>query len=283
VALARVLRRPFSVLAGVSVALLAITGLYALGAQVASVDALLTTFYGETLLAKVGLVMVAGLLGLVNGSLLRRLVSGRRPVAISRVRRLILLELVTGLEVVAAAGVLASSSPPPGSEFVPSRPAPVPTLVRQQGDLLVSASLRPNRPGTNAVTVVAASSLRPPPAPIEGVGVLLSAPGEAAQRVRLAGLAPGRFTGTASLPQDGRWSMIVAVRRAGQRFSPRFAWTVAPSDRSRPVQVSAHPLAPIVDRIALIGLLVLTLLGAWLAAAGWRRAGRAFTAGAMRA
>jgi copper transport protein len=279
-AVAGTLRRPFSLMAGLSVAALAVTGLYSAGAQVASVDGLLTTFYGETLLAKTGLVLLTGLIGATNGLLLRRFVSGRGGPAPSRARRLIVLELVLGLEIAVAAGILTSSSPPRGPEFAPPRAALVPSLARQHGDLLVTASVRPNRPGTNAVSVAASSSLRPPPARVDRASVTISAPGEPAQRVTLADIGGGRFTGTATLARDGRFAMAVEVRRAGQRISSGFGWTVASPDRARPVKVSAHPLAPLFDRIA---LLVLLLVVAWLAGSGWRRAGRTFTARALRA
>jgi copper transport protein len=278
VALARALRAPFSVMAGTCVALLAVTGLYAAGAQVASVSALVSTLYGQTLLVKVGLVLAAGLLGLINGRLLRRVMTPPRA------RLLITLELVIGLEVIGAAAILASSSPPRGPAFSPPPAAPVPTLVQRRGDLLVSARLEPNRRGTNAVSVAAASSLRPPPAPVDRVALkLANATGGAPQRVSLTPVGPGRFTGTVWLPRDGRWKMAVAVRRGGNLTTSHFGWSVAPASPSGPLRVSGRPLAPIVDRVALAGLLLLGFVGAWFATRSWRRAGRAFTERALRA
>jgi copper transport protein len=49
------LLRSFSGLAVLSVAMLAITGLYSAGVGVASPNALITTLYGRTLLVKTGL------------------------------------------------------------------------------------------------------------------------------------------------------------------------------------------------------------------------------------
>jgi hypothetical protein len=102
------------------------------------------------------------------------------------------------------------------------------------------------------------------------------------ERLQLGRFAAGRFTGTVSLPSDGRWSMTVLVSRAGHRSASRFGWTVAPPDPARPVKVSARPLAPIADRAALVGLFVVTLLGGWLATRGWRRSGRALASRALR-
>ena len=53
-------------LAGGALLVAVLTGLIAVGTQVASVDALLTTNYGESLLAKSALMAAAGLFGLAT-------------------------------------------------------------------------------------------------------------------------------------------------------------------------------------------------------------------------
>ncbi len=83
-ALARASLRRFGILAALSVGVLGVTGLYYAGRQVASLDALLTTLYGQALLAKVGLLRRRGAFGLLNAMLLRRT---RQPL-----RRLLLAE-----------------------------------------------------------------------------------------------------------------------------------------------------------------------------------------------
>lgn len=62
--------RAFSPLAALSVGVLIATGLYSMGRQVASPDALITTLYGRALAGKVGLVLLAGAFGLGNALLL---------------------------------------------------------------------------------------------------------------------------------------------------------------------------------------------------------------------
>ena len=151
-AVARACRGAFARVAGLSIAVLAVTGLLAAGAQVASVDALLTTDYGRTLIVKSVLVAGAAALGAGNALLLRR---GELP-------RLLLVETSAGVGILLAAAVLTASPPAKGPEFAPARPAVAPTLARQVGDLVVTATVRPNRAGPNVMTV--ARGQRAPPA-----------------------------------------------------------------------------------------------------------------------
>ena len=250
-ALARACRRPFAWVAGVSVAVTVATGLYAAGAQVASVDALLTTGYGRALLTKSALVVAAGALGLGNALLLHR-----RP---RHAARLILVEGAVGLGILLAAAEMTATPPPRGPEFDAPRAARAPALAGHVGDVLVSATARPNRPGTNVFSVRAVSSRRPPPAAIEGITLLLSGP--AADRgpraLPLVGLGAGRWSGGARLDEPGDWRMTVAIRRDGERLTTGLRWAVAPPDTARPVTVSARRLAPLLDRAAALILLSL--------------------------
>ena len=71
--LARACRTPFAECMALSVGVVLATGLYSAGREVASVDGLLTTTYGHVLLVKIGIVLLAGLLGAANFLLLRAL------------------------------------------------------------------------------------------------------------------------------------------------------------------------------------------------------------------
>ena len=264
VALARACRRPFAWVAGVSVAIVAATGLYSAGAQVASVDALLTTGYGQELIAKTALVVVAGALGLANARLLRR---GSR-----RAARIMLAEGAVGLGILLAAAEMTATSPPRGPEFDAPRPVRAPALAGRVDDVLISATARPNRSGMNVVSVLAVSSRRPPPAAIDGVTLLVAGPdGERAPRATaLAALGAGRWSGGVRLAEPGAWRMTVAMRRGGRRLTTTLPWTVAPPDTARPVSVSARRLAPLLDRAAALIALALAA-GAVALAAGWLR------------
>jgi copper transport protein len=243
----------FGRVAGAALGLLVLTGLLAAGGQVASIDALLETDYGRTLLIKTGLVVLAASLGLGNAMLLRR---GGWP-------RLLRLEAGAGLGVLLAAAVLAASPPANGPEFAPPRAVAAATVVREAGDLVVSATLRPNRPGANVLTVLTASSRRPPPASVRGVSVRLQ-PRARGGRSLTADLAPvgaGRFAGGADLPAEGPWRATVLVERGGKRTGVSFGWSVDRADPARPVVHSARRLAPLLDRAALALALALAILG----------------------
>jgi copper transport protein len=265
-AAARACRRPFAWVAGLSVAVVGATGFYSAGAQVASVDALLTTGYGQELVAKSALVVVAGALGLANARLLRR--GSRRAV------RIMLAEGAVGLGILLAAAEMTATSPPRGPEFDAPRPVRAPALAGRVDDVLVSATARPNRPGTNVFTVLAVSSRRPPPAAIDRVTLLVSGPdAERARRaVPLASLGRGRWSGGMRVGEPGSWRMTVEIRRGGQRLtSSALRWTVAPADTARPVSVSARRLAPLLDRAAILIALALAAGAVALAIGRLRR------------
>jgi copper transport protein len=228
--------------ASVCATLVVVTGLYSAGVQVASVDALVTTFYGRTLVAKFALVLAAGGLGVVN-------------VLFRPALRVIVAEAAVGLGVLLCAAVLTETPPARGPQFAPPRLVAAPTLARQVDDLLVSVAVRPNRPGANIVTVDAVSSRRPPPAPIDGV---------VAGTARLRELQPGRYVGGLQLEQSGRDGLTVVVQRAGRRLTAPFAWTVSAPDPAQPVVVSSRPLAPLLHSTAALLLLASALSAVWL-------------------
>jgi copper transport protein len=253
-ALARRCAGPFGKAAGAALAALLVTGLLAAGAQVASVDALLTTDYGRTLFVKTGLVAIAAGLGLVNALLLRR---GAQP-------RVIRAEAATGLGVLLAASVLAASPPAKGPEFGAPRPSAPATFASQSGDLLVTTTVRPNRPGANVVTVLTASSKRPAPASVRRAALRLEAIGGGSrQTLALGPIGSGKFTGAVQLPTDGRWRASLTVERGGR--STRFAthWLLSPPDPARPVVHSARRLAPLVDLAAAMAVLAMALAAAF--------------------
>jgi copper transport protein len=260
--LARACRRPFARAAAGSLAILAVTGLLAAGVQVASVDALLTTDYGRTLITKTGLVAVAAALGMTNALLLAR---GALP-------RLLRVEVAAGASVLLAAAVLTASPPAKGPEFAAPRPVSAPELLSRRGDLVITATARPNRAGPNVFTVLAVSSRRPPPAPVERVAIRLApADGRPPRTVTLNAQTPGHFAGGTELDTQGRWRMTALVERGAHRLAVPFTWTVAPPDTARPVTYSARPLAPLLDRAA---ALVVLLLATAAAVAAVRRRSR---------
>jgi copper transport protein len=260
-------------LAAASVGLVVVTGLYSAGREVETVDALLTTPYGRTLLVKSVLLLVLAALGLVNSARLH----GRSPRWLgplgSRVaarwpsRRLVVIEAGVGALLLVAVGVLLETVPArgPATAAAPAAPATTETASGSVADLVVTVSVTPNRPGMNGFTVLAASSRRPPPAPVEGVELKLVRGGDGSA-VALQQVAPGRWFGTGRLDQAGRLRLTTVVRRAGKRLATPLSWWVS---SPVPPQQQAGPapgrrLAPYVDGIAL------SLLAGALALAAWR-------------
>jgi hypothetical protein len=78
--------------------------------------------------------------------------------------------------------------------------------------------------------------------------------------VALTPVGPGRWAGGVELDRPGRSELGVEVGRAGERLPMRLTWSVEPPDPARAVRISARPLAPLLDRVAL-ALLVLAAAG----------------------
>jgi copper transport protein len=186
--------------------------------------------------------LVAGF-GALNFVLLRRRgrLSGRIAVA----------ELTVGALVLLAAGTLAASLPARGPQWAAPRPVRPVTIWAQQQDLLVAATIRPNRPGRNLVGVVVTSSRRPAPATVTQVRV--GYPGGAL--VALPQYASGRYLGSINLPGSGAGVLDVVARRAGRDLPARLRWRVETPDPARATVFSRVSVATIANPAA--GLIVL--------------------------
>jgi copper transport protein len=254
-ALAVAIRRPFAVLAGASALAVTTTGLYAAGLEVPSVHALVASLYGQTLLAKTGVAALALTLGATNFVLLQ-------VVERTRIRRvvwqLIAAEAAAGALALLAAAVLTASAPARGSPTAAPRPVVPRTLTRQVEDLVMSTTVRPNRPGANAFAVVAASTRRPAPAPIRSMQLRIGGSG----RIVPLHYVPGRgWFATALLNRPGLARMTLVVRRPRLDVVAPFSWTVEQPDPSQALVPSSLRLASIVNPAALL-LLVCGVLAA---------------------
>jgi copper transport protein len=246
VTLAKVCLRAFSPWATVSVALLVASGLYQMGQQVASPDALLTTTYGHWLLGKIGLALLATLCGLVNTvilhpewriSLLRLL---PRPSALLLV--VVGAEGTLGVLILLATGWIAATLPPRGIEFTMTADDAPNALSQTVDDLVVTLAVKPNRPGQNVFLIHSASSRRPPAAEITRVLLRFTYLEQEWEQVTVVAQAvePGRYLLTASeLRMAGRWRIDVVTRRHGVEDSvARFDWVMPPLGEVQPVVLS---------------------------------------------
>jgi copper transport protein len=280
VVLARAGWRPFSRIAALSVMLLIATGLYSAGRHVASIDAFLTTLYGQALLGKVSLMLIVGVFGLLNSMALHpglaaplaRLFHrppGWTPLSLHRLPVMILIEASLGLLILLATGLATAAPTARGPEFeVASDEAPsrdgVPTALSQSvDDMVITFSAKPNRPGQNLFTLRVASTRRPPPAEIIRVLLRFTFLGQEMGRtsVDMVEVEPGLYQiGGNQLSLAGPWRVQAVVRRGGiEDTIANFDWTVAPIGAMQPVIISRRALEPLLTRAAAIIILV-TLL-----------------------
>jgi copper transport protein len=229
-------REPFTVLVGGSVLAVVATGLYNAGRAVDTVGELTSTSYGRALLIKTGLLAAMLVLGLASA---RRWRSGAPPVP-----RMVAVEAAVGAALLVAVAVLANTPPARGGvggSGGESRSASI-------ADLLVTVSAAPNRPGANGVTVLVASSRRPPPARVSAVTL---------HGVRLAPVGADRYFGTVELTRYGAVPLTAVLQRGAERLTVTVPWQVTGSS-SR-----GQPLAPYVNGLAI------ALLAAAVAAAAY--------------
>lgn len=270
----------FGLMAAFSVALIILTGIYNTGRQVASVDALLTTFYGQALLSKVGLMLLMGAVGLVNSMLLHGRVAaplakllgrpaGWTPLSLRRLPQLVLVEMGLGIVILLFVGLVTSAANPQGPEFTPfNEESVLGTVAQPVDDLLISFSAKPNRPGQNVFLVRAASARRPPPAEVLRVITRLTYLDEDIGTITVDAqeIDEGQYhIGGSYFSLAGTWQVEVAVRRQGVEDTvAQFEWVVPPAVEPRPVIVSQQPIEPVSSWLAFIGLGSLFVVFAWV-------------------
>ena len=278
--------RRFSVLAALGLGLLVATGLYSMGQEVASLDALLTTFYGRALSLKIVGVVVAAGMGALNSALLHPSLvrpfarwlgksPGWTPVSGQKLPRLIAAEAVVGALILLATAVATASAPPRGIEHTIAAEEIPTSLSQRVDDLLITLQIKPNRPGQNVYNVFAASNMRPEPAKIlrvilrfhyvpEDLGLIQAdaEPIASDQYPLLEELREGRYMVTGSyLSLAGHWQIDVVIRRQGVEDSvAHFDWTVAPPGDVRPVLVSKQPWKPYLSLLSALALLFVPVL-----------------------
>lgn len=269
--------RTFGPVATTAVAVLVFSGLISAGFQVATPDAMLTSFYGQTLLTKIGLMLLMGLFGLINSATLHPRVAaplarllkkptGWTPFTVDKLPRLVLLEAGAGLAVLLATGIVTASPAAVGPGYLPYPDKEQPSAMTQSvEDMIISFSSKPNLPGQNIFVVRATSHRRPAPAEVAKVILRftyleedLGTVSVEAQEIDKTAFRLGG--GYFSLP--GRWHVDVAVRRLGVEDSiGSFEWIVPPTSEPEPVLLSDQPLQPVLLPVGLAGISLLLIVG----------------------
>jgi copper transport protein len=255
--------RGFAALAAACLAVLVVTGLLMTGAQVATVDAFLTTPYGLLLLAKVTLVAAGGALGLGT---FRRL---RRAAGEPSTRRLT-AEAAVLAAVLVLAGAIAAAGPARGPRFPTTTIAAVPQVSGQAADLVDTVTVRPNRPGRNIVSIAVEDTRRPAPAPVTGVSLLLRGPDGSQAVYPVTRGQDGWTVAVDDIRSSGDWTLSVTVLRDGlPPTTDAHRWPVpAGAESTNPVLLSSAPLQPAIGWLAVLLGLCLAALAAWY---GYRR------------
>ncbi len=259
--------KPFGRIAALSVGVLFATGLYSTGRQVASLDALITTLYGQTLLWKIGVVLLVGAIGLLNSMLLHPRVAApiarllKRPASwwpltTDQLPRLILFECGLGLVVLLLTGLVTAAPAPRGVEYTIAAEDVPSALTEVVDDMVITLYAKPNRPGQNVFTVYAGSSRRPAPAEVLRLILHFTYEGQEAGRITVDAeeVEPERYMVTGNfLSLVGPWHVDVVVRRAGLEDSvASFEWIVPPAGETKPAILSKKPMERPLSIIAAI-------------------------------
>lgn len=279
--------RNFSLLAVVSTTFLLITGLLSAGQQVAAVDALVTTRYGQVLLGKIGLVLCAGIYGLWSASLVHPTLGNRvgswlayplpwRRPAPTWFCTLLLHEATLGVLILATVGILTTTPPPRTIDYTIDPAAIKPLQGQRVADLIITLEAKPNRLGQNLFNIRINTTAAAPANPVR---VQLNFTYLAQPQTTVTALADAvednlyQVTGN-YLTQAGPWRITVVIQRYGLAdLWVDFAWMVPPMGVVQPVLLSKAPLAPILTPIAGLLVVLLLLVARWL-----RRSGVGFQA-----
>ncbi len=262
----------FSLLAVFSVVLIILTGIYNTGRQVATLDALISTFYGQALMSKVGLMLVMGAFGLLNSMLLHPKVAaplarllrrpqGWTPLSLNRLSQLVLVEMGFGILVLLAVGLVTATATAQGPEFTPVDGTLLDSMTEAVDDMLISFSAKPNAPGQNVFLIRATSTRRPAPSEVMRVIARLTYLDEeiGTTVVDAQEIGEGEYhIGGSYFSLPGSWQVEVAVRRRGVEDTvAQFVWIVPAAVEAQPVILSNKPLEPILTWAGLIGLALL--------------------------
>ena len=244
--------RSFGPVALPAAALVVASGFALTAREVYSVNAAQHTTFGRALGAKI---LVVGIVLVLGARHHRRLRQGVALAARSLVREASLAALAVGL-----GAVLASTPPAVGASFEPAAGETPAVRTAAVDDLLVTVSIRPNRPGRNVVWLDVVSTRRPAPAPIEVV--TLAVVDAAGRAVTLSGTGDPTTArvelGTIDLVSPGPLEVRAVVQRGRRPVAPvDLPWTVNGAPVGRLTSGGAD--RPLVGPLGLASMLVAML------------------------
>lgn len=209
--------RRFSTWAGIALAILAVTGVMRAVAEIGTVDALFTTDFGRTVVAKSGLLLILAALGAVN-----RLFTLRDAARLARgLRRIATAELAIAVVVLGLSALLVNLTPP-ASAVAPDPPAARP-VVAAGHDFGTSIRARlvvtPGSAGTNTFELALRDYDSGEPVDASAVALrfeVLSVAGIESSSLDLERSAAGQFVGSGpNLSIDGIWRATATVTAPG--------------------------------------------------------------------
>ena len=227
--------RQFAVPAAGCVSVAAVTGVYLASDVVVSLDSVVDTIYGRSLLLKLALASAVAVLACVNH---RRL---RGPRDLDVPLRTVLAEAVGLVLVLGATAFLVSGQPANQDRLVDAGPSPTHgQIARDVGALAETVKVRPNRPGAAVVLVDVFDTRRPAPGQVSAVSVRL-----------------GRGTPALATPLgDGHWSLAVPELAPGPLpvrvtvtesgavpVTSHYDWVVGPAADTPAVHLSRAPIS----------------------------------------
>lgn len=253
--------RSFSSMAAVTAGIVVATGLYESGRQVPDLRSVTSTVYGGTVGVKLVLVAVAlGLAG-INTALLHPRVAGTVARAIGRPvgwisitpRRFPTVVVAAEVTVLAlAVGAAAVLTSVPTARDITLAAARTDVHSSNVDGLIITFEELKAGTQEDRLIVRTRSTVRPEPAPVTGVTVVLVATDGTSTTVPLERIEEGRYeAGTAELA-PGAWAAVIAVAREGRASVVTEAdWTVGSV-----ATAGARPLEIVTSALAVLLLLV---------------------------
>lgn len=255
----------FSNYARIAVVALILSGVYSAWLQVGSVDALISTVYGRALLVKLALLLPLLLIAGVNLLATQRQLRHGRWVWAGRLRRLVMLELVLGIGILGAVGVMTAIMPARTVVAIREAAAAVPDVtpffeMQTDESLMAHLEIVPNTVGENQFIISLYT--------LEGIHVTDASLirlrfDHLQENVGQSELRPvleddGIYVAEgANLSIPGEWRVRMTVQRPGQFDSVLDFHPVVMASAPAPVIDTSIPLD---SRAAAAGLAGITLL-----------------------